>query len=94
MRQELTPIQAEYVGRNSLTTQSQAPIQLIVNVDKGTTTQGRSGLGIFGFIGAVATGIVVYSLVTGGSISTSLQQLESSASQWFDTAKEFVSGKL
>ncbi len=93
MRKELTPIQAEYVGRVP-TTQTQAPIQLIVNVDKATATNGRSGLGIFGFVGAVATGIVVYSLVTGQSISVSLQQLESSASQWLDTAKEFISAKF
>lgn len=93
MRKELSPVQAEYVGRVP-TAQTQAPIQLIVNVDKTTATNGRSGLGIFGFVGAVATGIVMYSLVTGSSVSSSLQQLESSASQWFDTAKEFVSGKL
>lgn len=93
MRHELTPIQAEYVGRVP-TTQTQAPIQLIVNVDKATATNGRSGLGIFGFLGAVAIGIVVYSLVTGQSISVSLQQLESSASHWLDTAKEFVSAKF
>lgn len=93
MRKELTPVQAEYVGR-APTTQTQAPIQLIVNVDKATATNGRSGLGIFGFLGAVAIGIVVYSMVTGQSISVSLQQLESSAIQWIDTAKEFISAKF
>ena len=93
MRKELTPIQAEYVGRVP-TAQTQAPIQLIVNVDKSTATNGRSGLGIFGFLGAVAIGVVVYSLATGQSISVSLQQLESSAGQWFNAAKEFVSAKF
>mgnify|MGYP005609972071 CR=1 FL=1 len=95
MRQELTPIQAEYVGR-SLTTQSQAPINIVVNAQPATAVSGRSGLSVtlLSFMGAFFIGIIIYSAVTGTPLAGALQQLENTASQWINNAKEYVSGKL
>ena len=96
MRQELTPIQAEYVGRNSLTTQSPAPINIVDNAQPATTVSGRSGLSmaLLSFIGAFFIGVIIYAAVTGTPLTGALQQLESTASQWVDSAKEYASGKL
>lgn len=99
MRQELTPIQAEYVGRNSLTTQSQAPINIVVNAQPATPAtmvSGRSGLSmaLLSFMGAFFIGIIIYSAVTGTPLTGALQQLESTANQWFNSAKEYANGKL
>ena len=96
MRHELTPIQAEYDGRNSLTTQSQAPINIVVNAQPATTVSGRSGLSmaLLSFMGAFFIGIIIYSAVTGTPLTGALQQLENTASQWINSAKEYVSGKL
>lgn len=95
MRQELSPLQAEYVRRNSLTTQSQAPINIVINAH-ATKVSGRSGLSmaLLSFIGAFFIGIIIYSAVTGTPLTGALQQLESTASQWIDSAKEYASGKL
>lgn len=96
MRQELTPIQAEYVGRNSPTAQPIAPINIVVNAQPATTVSGRSGLSmtLLSFIGAFFIGIIIYSAVTGTPLSSALQQLESTANQWINSAKEYASGKL
>lgn len=97
MRHELTPIQAEYVGRNSLTTQSQAPpINIVVNAQPATMVSGRSGLSmaLLSFMGAFFIGIIIYSAVTGTPLTGALQQLESTANQWFNSAKEYANGKL
>lgn len=96
MRQELTPIQAEYVGRNSLTTQSQAPtVNIVVNAQPATAVSGRSGLimALLSFVGAFFIGIIIYSVVTGTPLTGALQQLESTESKWFDSAKEYANGK-
>lgn len=96
MRQELTPVQVEYVGRNSPTTQSQAPINIVVNAQPATTVSGRSGLSmtLLSFIGAFFIGIIIYAAVTGTPLTGALQQLESTTSQWVNSAKEYASGKF
>ena len=98
MRQELTPIQAEYVGRNSLTTQSQAPINIVINAQPATMVSGRSGLSmaltLLSFMGAFFIGIIIYSAVTGTPLTGALQQLESTAIQWINSVKEYANGKL
>lgn len=96
MRQELTPIQAEYVGRNSLTTQSQAPINIVVNAQPTTAVSGRSGLSmtLLSAIGAFFIGVLVYSLITGTSLMESMQQLESVASQLIAKARSFIDAKF
>lgn len=96
MRQELTPVQVEYVGRNSPTTQSQVPINIVVNTQPATTVSGRYGLSmtLLSFAGAFFIGVVLYSAVTGTPLASALQQLESTASQWFSSAKEYANEKL
>ena len=96
MRQELTTIQAEYVGRNSPTAQSQSPINIVVNAQPATAVSGRSGLSVtlLSFIGAFFIGVILYSAVTGTPLTSALQQLESTASQWINSAKEYANGKL
>ena len=96
MRQELTPIQAEYVGRNSLTTKSQAPINIVVNAQPAAMVSGRSGLSmaLLSFMGAFFIGIIIYSAVTGTPLTGALQQLESTAIQWINSAKDYAHAKL
>lgn len=96
MRQELTPIQAEYVGRNSPTAQSQAPINIVVNAQPATMVSGRSGLSmaLLSFMGAFFIGIIIYSAVTGTPLTGALQQLESTAIQWINSAKDYAHAKL
>lgn len=96
MRQELTTTQAEYVGRNSPTAQSQAPINIVVNAQPTTAVSGRSGLSVtlLSFVGAFFIGIIIYSAVTGTPLTGALQQLESTANQWINSAKEYANGKL
>ena len=93
MRQELTPIQVEYVGRNSQTAQPIAPINIVVNTQPmASPVSGRSGLGVtlLSLVGAFFVGVVIYALVTGTPMTAALQQLQDSFTQWMTMAKEFI----